>query len=198
MRVKLIIINVVIVASVQFNMNNIFAQDTIYVSGMGGQIIKNSNGTFCYFNNIQIVDDGATMTSFSYGRWKQLNDSIFMFRSSNSTKHEILKSNGLNDTQVDTNEIVVDVKNEAGDFLCKKDKQGTHFLGESSILGIVVDDSMIRIYGVSQYGQWNLQCKRLERTINHYVIHIRDAYYYNLDFLCLFLKKENIGYSILQ
>ncbi len=172
--------------------NLCFAQDTIYLTGHWGKIIKNTDGTFYYSSHVQLGNKGGYITTLSYGRWSQVNDSVFAFTSSINTKHEILKSFELDDS-VGSTSLTVDVYNENGDLVCKGMGSTIQHYAESSVLGISVHDTSIHIYGVSPYGQWHLYCKKKENANNHHVIYIRDAFYYNLEYVYFSLIKERTG-----
>lgn len=169
------------------------AQDTICATGLMGKIIKNTDGTFYYSSYVRLDNKGEYITTLSYGRWNQVNDSIFEFTSSINTKHEMLKSYELDDSVNDTTGLTIDVYNENGVLLCKRNGLDIQHYAESSILGISVHDTSIQIYGVSPYGQWHLYCQKKEKTYGHQVIYIRDAFYYNLEYLYLFLIKKGDG-----
>ena len=169
------------------------AQDTICTTDLMGEIIKNSDGTFYYSSHVQLDNRGGHITTISYGRWSQINDSTFVFSSSINTKHEILKSYELDDYVKDTSRLMVDVYNENGNLLYKGDGSNIQHYAESSVLGISVHDTSIHIYGVSPYGQWHLYCKKQENENNHHVIYIRDAFYYNLEYVYFSLIKERAG-----
>ena len=173
--------------------NPCFAQDTICTTGLMGEIIKNTDGTFYYSSCLQLDNRSGYITTLSYGRWRQVDDSTFAFISSINTKHEILKSYELNDSVNDTTDLTVDVCNENGDLLCKKKSSHIHYYSESSILGVSVYDTFIHIYGASPFGQWHLYCEKKEKSYNHHVIYIRDAFYYNLEYLHFFLVREMTG-----
>ena len=172
--------------------NLCFAQDTIYLTDHWGEIIKNADGTFYYSSHVQLDNKGCYITTLSYGRWSQVNDSVFAFTSSKNTKHEILKSFELDDG-VGSTGLTVDVYNENGDLVCKEIGSNIQHYAESSVLGIFVHDTSIHIYGVSPYGQWHLYCKKKENENNHHVIYIRDAFYYNLEYVYFSLIKERTG-----
>lgn len=196
MKVKHILTKAVFFASLLCNIITGSAQDTINVAGIGGQIIKNPNGTFFYSNTMQIAYNKGKIITLSYGRWKQINDSIIAFTSSKNTKQEILKTCESYDTLV-SDGFIVEIKDENGDLLCKRDNYGTHFYGESSILGININDTTIQIHGVSQYGQWHLSNIR-GGGFNHQVIYIRDAFFYNLEYLSFLLLKKYDGYRLIR
>lgn len=170
------------------------AQDTICTTGLVGEIIKNSDGTFYYSGHVQLDNRGGHMTTLSYGRWRQVNDSTFVFSSSINTKHEILKVYELDDSVNGTTGLKVDVYNENGDLLCKRTGLDIQHYSESSVLGISYNDTSIHIYGVSPYGQWHSYCNRKTNANNHYVIYIRDAFYYNLEYLNFSLVKDRTGH----
>ena len=170
-----------------------FAQDTIYVTDHWGQIIKNTDGTFYYSSHVQLDNRGGYITTLSYGRWTHVNDSTYIFTSSATTKHEILKSYELYDSIRGNTNQLVDIYNENGDLLCKWEDSTIHHYAESSVLGISVCDTSIQIYGVSPYGQWHLDSKKKEKTYNHHIVYIRDAFYYNLEYLCFYLIKNRTG-----
>lgn len=182
----------IIITLVMISINNICAaQDTICIEGLSGIIIKNPDGTFYYSSTEQIVN--CDITKFSYGRWRQVDDSIFTFVSSINTKHDILKSYGLWDSVGSTNSLIVDVYNENGDLLCTSNGSNIHFYAESSILGITICDSSIQLHGVSPYGQWHLNSKIEDKKHNHYIVVIRDALYYNLEYLYISLVQKRTG-----
>lgn len=182
----------IIITLVMISINNLCAaQDTICVEGLSGRIIKNPNGTFYYSSTVQIVN--CDITTLSYGRWRQEDDSVFTFVSSINTKHDILKSYESWDSVNNTNSLIVDVYNENGDLLCTSNGSNIHFYSESSILGITICDSSIQLHGVSPYGQWHLNSKIKEKKHNHYIVVIRDAFYYNLEYLCISLVQKRTG-----
>lgn len=169
------------------------AQDTICATGLMGKIIKNSDGTFYYSSHVQVDNGGGYITTISYGRWRQVDDSTFVFSSSKNTKHEILKSYELDDSVNGATGLTVDVYNENGELLCKREGSDIHHYAESSVLGIFDNDTSIHIYGVSPYGQWHSYCKKKANANNHHVIYIRDAFYYNLEYLYFSLVKGMAG-----
>lgn len=169
------------------------AQDTICTTDLMGEIIKNSDGTFYYSSHVQVDNRGGYITILSYGRWSQVNDSTFIFISSINTKHEILKSYELCDSVRGNAHSIVEVYNENGNLLCMGEDSVIHHYAESSVLGISISDTSIQIYGVSPYGQWHLDSKKKVKENNHHIIYIRDAYYYNLEYLYFSLVKGMAG-----
>lgn len=173
--------------------NPSLAQDTIYVTDHWGQILKNTDGTFYYSSYVQLDNRGGYITTHSYGRWSQINDSTFIFTSSINTKHEILKSYELCDSVRGNSHSIVEVYNENGNLLCMGEDSAIHHYAESSVLGISISDTSIQIYGVSPYGQWHLDSKKKVKENNHHIIYIRDAYFYNLEYLYFSLVKGVAG-----